>query len=299
MPRNSHRPPLDELASAVEVDRCGAISKAAVALDVSQPSLSATIAKLERRVGQALFVRTKRGVETTRAGRTLVARAKTMVREWDQVVHELRETGSELRGTYSIAVYAPLAVRTLPRFLPGLLQQHPKLVIDIRHAISREIASGVVAFEHDYGIVVNPPKHPELSIIDLYTDQVRLWRCASTQWDVRAPHVPVICSPQMPHVDAFIRQSNEAGYLPSCRLIHTTDLSVVCRLVAADAGVGILPTTIAQLEAPGQLTAARRLPSLKDKIALIWRNDSQTSAGSRMLRHAIRDGLRVRPGEGS
>ncbi len=276
----------------VEVDRRGAISKAAEALGVTQPSLSATVAKMEQRLGETLFVRTKRGVQTTRAGLLLVARAKKVLREWDQIPHELRESSSELRGTYSIGVYATLAAYTLPRFLPRLLQEHEDLSIDIGHDLSRDIALGVIGFRYDYGIVVNPPRHPDLSIVDLYTDQVRLWRAVETRWNPRAPRVPVVASPHTPNLDAFIRRANAAGYLPSCRLIRTSDLSVVCRLTAADAGVGIMPSTIPQMQAPGELVATRRIPTQKDQISLVWRNDSQTSPGSRLLRAAIRESLR-------
>lgn len=60
----------------------GNFSKAAAACNVSQPTLSVGIAKLEREVGRALFHRTNRRVELTEAGVRLAAYARRIEAEF-------------------------------------------------------------------------------------------------------------------------------------------------------------------------------------------------------------------------
>ena len=59
---------IQQLKYAVEVERCGSISRAAEALFVSQPFLSKAVRELERELGLELFNRSTRGVSPTKRG---------------------------------------------------------------------------------------------------------------------------------------------------------------------------------------------------------------------------------------
>ena len=70
----------------------GNFSKAAAACNVSQPTLSVGIAKLEREMGRALFHRTNRRVELTEAGVRLAAHARRIEAEFAIAEREVRGT---------------------------------------------------------------------------------------------------------------------------------------------------------------------------------------------------------------
>src|SRR5438067_13843673 len=57
-----------QVQAFIEVARTGNVSRAAEALYVTQPALTARIQALEKELGEALFVRTGRGVRLTDAG---------------------------------------------------------------------------------------------------------------------------------------------------------------------------------------------------------------------------------------
>ena len=62
----------------LEVAHCGSLSRAAIALGSSQPTLSRQIAQLEAHLGSALFERTTRGVRLTEVGAALRVPAELM-----------------------------------------------------------------------------------------------------------------------------------------------------------------------------------------------------------------------------
>jgi DNA-binding transcriptional LysR family regulator len=175
----------------------------------------------------------------------------------------------------------------MPAFVPGLLIEYPDLELEFAHGVSREIARGVIEFRHDLGIVVNPPLHPDLTIVDLYPDEVRMWKAVGVRRSHFGPRVPLIYSPGMHYVDDMVRVARERGVLTAIRHVHSTDLHVIARLTAAGSGVGVLPATIARSEAPDELIALRKTPVHRDRIALIWRHDAQQTRASRVIREAI------------
>ncbi|HVV12193.1 LysR family transcriptional regulator [Amycolatopsis sp.] len=58
------------------VVRCGGLSRAAEALRIAQPAVSAQIKRLEQELGTSLLSRTTRSVELTAAGRLFLGRAR-------------------------------------------------------------------------------------------------------------------------------------------------------------------------------------------------------------------------------
>src|SRR5260370_39060785 len=69
---------LDQLETFVQVARTRSFSRAAVLLDLAQPTLSGRIAALEAELGTRLFVRHGHTLELSEAGRTLLPYAQRM-----------------------------------------------------------------------------------------------------------------------------------------------------------------------------------------------------------------------------
>src|SRR5437762_6185229 len=72
-----------QVQAFIEVARSGNVSRAAEALYVTQPALTARIQALEKELGEALFVRTGRGVRLTDAGRVFLPNAERAVQAVD------------------------------------------------------------------------------------------------------------------------------------------------------------------------------------------------------------------------
>ncbi|GAA4437942.1 LysR substrate-binding domain-containing protein [Actinokineospora soli] len=74
------------LRALVTVADEGSITKAAAALGLPQPALSAQVRRIERAVGDEVFVRGRTGVVATSFGRGLLAKARGVLREMDDLV---------------------------------------------------------------------------------------------------------------------------------------------------------------------------------------------------------------------
>lgn len=94
----------------VAVAEHGSVTKAAVALGQSQPSLSAQLGRIERNFGAPLFERTRTGVLPTERGRSVLAKARLVLADMD-----------ELRGLDTAALAATGVVELRLGGMPGPL----------------------------------------------------------------------------------------------------------------------------------------------------------------------------------
>jgi DNA-binding transcriptional LysR family regulator len=188
--------------------------------------------------------------------------------------------GQELRGRYVLGCHPSVALYTLPRLLPGVLRSHPALELKLAHDLSRRIAEDVISFKIDFGIVVNPPPHPDLVIRKLFTDEVSFWIAAAAK---PAELDTLICDPELVQTQKLLRQLGRAG-LHFRRTVTSSNLEVIQALVAAGAGVGILPARVAtRVKTPAIRPLGKNLPGFHDEICLVYRADLQNSAASRSL----------------
>lgn len=280
---------LSELKIFDQVAQEGSFSRAAVNLGLTQPAVSWSIRKLEENLGLPLFIRSKKGVEPTRAGRTLQARARELIRQWERLTHGLQEGEQAISGVHTLGIHATLAGFCLPRFCPRLFATYPKLELKIEHDLSRIITEGVVNFKYDYGIVVNPMEHPDLVIKELYPDEIKFWVCEqpSSLQDVESEDSVVICNPDMQQTEGLMREAEKRGLFKAKRRVNTTDLKVMLGLVTAGGGIGLLPETVARSSKMGRLKPIPKSPTYGDMISLIWRADTQKSEASKAVREMI------------
>ena len=80
-----------QLRYFVRIAETKSLSRAADGLDLTQSAISRQLASLEAYVGNALFVRTGRGVELTDCGRRLLAAAKPAYAAIDEALEDIRE----------------------------------------------------------------------------------------------------------------------------------------------------------------------------------------------------------------
>jgi DNA-binding transcriptional LysR family regulator len=107
---------LVQLRYLLAVARHGSITGAAKALNISQPSISVAIDATERSLGHKLFVRQRgSGVSLTSFGRLVVAKAKQVLAEADELI-SLGSSTSGIRGELVLGCFEDLA----PHFAPGL-----------------------------------------------------------------------------------------------------------------------------------------------------------------------------------
>lgn len=101
--------------------------RAAEAAHVSQPTLSTQVRKLEDELGITIFERSPRHVLLTEAGEEVIARARNIVREADEIktlARSYRDPGS---GTIRLGIFPTLGPYLLPHVVARLRARYPRL----------------------------------------------------------------------------------------------------------------------------------------------------------------------------
>lgn len=137
----------------VTVQETGSLSSAAAAYGISQPSASAAMAKLERRLGVTLLRRSAKGSVPTEEGQLVIAWASelvTVARALDESLHALGERRMRrlrLAASYTIAEYV------LQGWLAALRRTAPAVEIHLAVHNSATVLSEVLAGRADLGFV--------------------------------------------------------------------------------------------------------------------------------------------------
>jgi len=112
------------LVQAAELEHFG---RAAARCQVSQPTLSLQIRKLEEQLGVVIFQRRRRGVQLTPAGREVTEQAKNILREYERLCLLGRRTRRPEESQLWLGVFPTIAPYLLPRILPRLHKRCPRL----------------------------------------------------------------------------------------------------------------------------------------------------------------------------
>ena len=277
-------PSFHDLVYFAEAASSQNLSRAAERLGLTQPSLTLAIQRLESTIGTPLLIRSKRGVALTQAGKQLLAQARALTQQWQNVKTRALASTSEIRGSYVLGCHASVGRFTLGRFLPALLDKHPELELRLVHDLSRKIAEAVIRMEIDVGITVNPVRHPDLVIRKLAEDDVGLWTGpgARRSQDLRSGEGVLICDPDLLQSQLIIKALRAAG-LKYRRILASSSLEVIAELAAEGAGMGILPSRVARGVGGGRLRSVSKSPLVRDEICVLYRAENR---GVRSI-HAI------------
>ncbi len=119
----------DQLITFATVAEHGNISRAAVALHLSQPAVSGQLRQLQDEFGEPLYQRDGRGVRLTAAGEQLVVYA-TRIRETFAQAHAYRNALRGLEsGTLRIGASTTPASYLLPYLIAEFHRQYPEVTI--------------------------------------------------------------------------------------------------------------------------------------------------------------------------
>lgn len=123
--------PNDMLLFAAVVQH-GGISAASRALRISKQAVSDRVARLERRLGVRLLVRTTRAVRPTEAGAAFGARCAELCSLVACAEREAQGTAEEPTGTLRVSAPVVFGRRVLGPILEELLARHPRLTVEVR-----------------------------------------------------------------------------------------------------------------------------------------------------------------------
>ena len=157
---------LRELRSFCTAARLGGISRAALDLDLGQPTVTTHIRKLEEEMGTALFDRSKRPIRLTPSGAALIELAAPLIEGIDDLIENT--TLAEQESIITVATTNDMVAHTLLRTVTVFLRRYPHTRLRIRAAYMDEIVEMVRSGEMDLGLIPYPGRSEALDFTGLF-----------------------------------------------------------------------------------------------------------------------------------
>jgi LysR family hydrogen peroxide-inducible transcriptional activator len=261
--------------------------RAAERCNVSQPTLSVQVRKLEAALGLVLFERGNRRVMLTPAGQGIVRQARAVLAEAQRLLVLASEgRGAPLTGRLVLAAIQTLGPYFFPLVLRSLRQEFPLLALALSEARTAEILEGLRDGRIDAALVSLPVPASGLTVSPLFIEPFLL-ACPADHALARggALRATDVAGPDLLLLDegnclrdqtvAACGAGNAAGR-------HATSLETLRSMVAAGAGYTLLPAlAVPSGPDPSGLTVTRSfdVDGPGRTIALAWRSSDPRAPG--------------------
>ena len=241
------------------VSAYGSVTAAAAALGYSAPAVSQQLAALEREVGMRLTERAGRGLELTPAALILVGHTDALLTRLEAAEADLAGLRDQIAGRVALAAFPSAAASLVPAAWAALAASAPQVRLELTEMEPEESLPAVlrgetdVAVAHEYDLLPRP-LDPLFERRELLDDPV--WVAVPEDYPLDGP-VPLSSLAGQPFLapreatscaEMIQRACARAGFVPRV-VARATDFAVLLSLVAAGAGVTLVPAL-----------AARRLP---------------------------------------
>jgi DNA-binding transcriptional LysR family regulator len=285
-----------QLRYFLAVAQSGRFTAAARACNVSQPSLSVQVAKLEEELGGALFERSRRGARLTARGELFLPRAKAVLGEMEAAHREVESLAGLSTGKVTLGCLPTTGAHVLPRVLAAFRRAHPKVQVLLREESSPGLARCLEQGEVDLAILDEaglrsgmehvpllsedllaalPPRHPLAG-----KGRVALRQLAGDPFILMKPD----------HGFRTITDSlmRKAGIEPRV-VFESGEIETVQALVGAGLGVSIVPQMVRR--ASGLSYAELAQSGASRSLILAWRRRAALSPAAEAMRRTVRETL--------
>jgi len=247
-------PDIDSLALFVRAAELRSLSKAAEASHIGVAAASRRIALLEHRFKTPLLDRSPRGVELTAAGVSLLAHAKALLVQLNDMNAEMTDHAAGRKGVLRLLANTSAMTETLPEDLASFGQANPDIRLVIQERWSGDILRSLLAGEADIGIIIDGARTEGLEVFPYRNDRLAViapidhplardsnWSFSDVlEYDLVALEVG----------SSMMRLLTEQAIVleKALRLrIQVRSFEAVCRMVQVGMGVGILPYEAAKV----------------------------------------------------
>lgn len=262
------------------------VTRASEIIGLSQPALSYAIKRLENELGGQLLIRLKNGIQLTKFGETFKQHARRLLSEWEQAQNLIDPESGFIQGNYTFALHPSVALCTLENFMPALQAEFPILDFNFIHGLSREMTEKVINWEADFGIVVNPIKHPDLVITQLYNDEITIFHAKNVK-NAKNIKNKLIYDKNLAQSNHILKKMGKKIAFKG--VLNSSNLEVVAKLTSLGLGYGLLPTRVAHHYK--NLTRLKEAPAFKDDICLVYRHEKHNNVISKKIIQIIKSNM--------
>jgi DNA-binding transcriptional LysR family regulator len=288
---------LEQLRVFLTVAAAGSFSRAATLSDSTQSAVSKRVLALERDLGATLFERTGRGARMTEAGRALLPRAETLVKDADALSDIVAADTSQPRGTVRLAIQPSASWPLVRDLYVGVRDAYPAIHLQVAEAPTAQIVEWLRDGRHDLGVLSQPGHETPANAEPLFASSLQLVSRAGDPL-TRRPTVAFDRLAQLPLVVAVMPNGGrvlleEVARRRGVRLNVAMDvysIHLIKKLVRDGLAYTIaFASSIADEIQTGQLAAARiAAPSMTQAFYLSTSSARRPTAAVRTVAEMIR-----------
>jgi LysR family hydrogen peroxide-inducible transcriptional activator len=279
---------LTELRYLVALSETGHFRKAAEQCNVSQPTLSIAVKKLEEELGITLFERAHHKVAATPTGLRIVEQARTILQETQNLRHLAEQGKDPLGSVLCVGAIYTVGPYLFPRLISRLQQLAPKMPLFIEENYTANLRGKLSSGALDAIFVALPFTETEVVTRALFDEPFVVLLpedhplAAESHIDTRAlaEHRVLLMGEghcfrdqvleACPGLQQAIREKSAQGNT----VIEGSSLETLKHMVASGLGITVLPESAAREATYGERTLAVRPfidPAPRRSIALAWR----------------------------
>jgi LysR family transcriptional regulator, hydrogen peroxide-inducible genes activator len=269
-------PTLRQLQYVVAVADHRHFGRAAAAVNVSQPALSAQVRRLETRLGVELFERSSRQVIVSAAGAEVIAQARGVLTSVSALMETAADHHGAIRGRLAVGVI-PTAAFFVPPLVAMMRERWPDADIEVAEARTASMVAAIEAGDLDMGLLALPCDIGTLHAEPVLAEPLRLLVAADHPLADQAEPVdgralrelPVLLMPEGHCLrDQVSEVCSAIGGVESAD-VSVDGVATLTQMVAAGLGATLLPASACQSQpAVAELELVDEPTRM---VALAWR----------------------------
>ena len=162
---------LQQFEYIIALEKFRHFTRAAEHCNVTQPTLSAMIQKLEEELDVKIFDRSQQPIAPTAAGLLVIKQAKEALVQAEQIKNIVQEQKQDVAGKFTLGILPTIAPYLLPRFISTLTKKYPKLELRIAELKTHEIKRALLNGDIDAGVLADIEDLDDYNVSHLFYEQ--------------------------------------------------------------------------------------------------------------------------------
>lgn len=272
-------------------------TRAAERLHINQSAVSHQIKALETELGEPLFIRAKRGVTLSHAGRIALEYVKRILAESEALRERLAGAEAQLRGPVRAAAATQAFVHLFAPLFESFMRQYPSIELTFRTTVSTEqTVADILSGAADVGFASMAVYSPGLRVTPLFEDELVL--AVGLGHRLAGHHAVAVDDIERERLILFERGAsirratdeffNRVGIQPTLAL-ESNDTYFIKLMVEHGMGVALLPAWAVKDDVAAGKIASTRVAGhrIQRSVAMVSLGQFQPSATRAFLEYIL------------
>lgn len=270
-----------QLRYIIAIDEYHHFGKAAEACNLTQPTLSLMVKKMEEELDVRIFDREAHPVTPTEMGRKIIDQAKVVLYHVNQISEIVQSEKELISGPLKIALISTVSPVLVPGLFKYFSNHYPRISLQAEEMITDTILDKLRKAEVEMGIVTGPVDEPNLLEIPLYHEGFLAYV---------SPDNPLYARTEIRNEQLYgepiwiirdglrkedLAEMEKEGVVTYERFFEGGRVGMLIQMVNENGGITIVPETHKNLILFSQQTGLRPIvqPKRTRTISLLVRND--------------------------